>query len=887
MNGPGDGWVEDDAPTTWALVIGIDQYDNPDEMPPLTGAAADAVAAVQWLRQLGVPAEQILLHAAPSEATKPALDAVGVPYRPARAGVVFESIARLDAVKTGTRLFIFLSGHGLYEPSSGRLFLLQDAGKGFQLFNIGIQAYGDLFLSWPFKRQFLFIDGCQNYPYSQAERQKIKADGPPGLRDHFTPDPENSLIACFAASQGQTADEVNGRGALLNRLLPALNPADPWLWAVDLDFGTGRRAVDLRKLIYGHLIGQVEHDTRNGSRQRLQAYPLGAAQSEDCWPVLALCSTPSSHVRVDVKPAHAITAVQSLYVRVKDEPQWSLPRRQQPGKPIVTPIEAHLPKGLQGRAECYVRPNSDGWHLYRSELKFETSNNKDLTFNLSRRGRQPAPPPPPAASAEPPGPDAYASVETVGPDGQPAFPLYDYAPVAGELSIPEPHTGDQVAPGVTIIRHENGPEFRGASDARITVAETAFAWADAINKATAADIAVVTSAWGRGDADMPPNVRVIMPPGGAGALAGPLASIPAMSMTPAGEPLDTAVAQPHSLQDLEATPEFRIEPGPTHVALTLPWGSWAQTVHVPMVGTAKVAVPASVGTPPLRVPLAAELHRPRQDILGVGGPIPQAWARSAPDSAPIAQLTASTATADWAFNVPGEIFLAGEAVYCTLQASPALTFPAQLGRTLAVDLQNRRVEPLGATPAPEWDLLIGLGLIDAVDTERAFALIRLPGTDPLLRLAAGYVLWSAGELQALQRSGFEYSLGPATLDQTVLTLAMYDRLPNLSNPSIPQNSSPPYLAPPTVIEWLNRWAQRKDMPLFRWGLGLILNLIERVTGDLSFDLWRSALLAVEAGLSGASTWTAYTSPSALASSGPPTAAAELHAAPSAPSAPGL
>jgi hypothetical protein len=874
MSGQGDHWVEDDAPTTWALVIGIDQYDNQGEMPPLTGAAADAVAAVQWLRQLGVPAEQILLHAAPSHATKPALDALGVPYGPARANKVFESIAKLDAVKTGTRLYVFLSGHGLYEPSSHRLFLLQDAGKGYQLFNLGIRAYSSLFRSWPFKRQFLFMDGCQNYPYSLTERQKIEAAGPPGIRADFTPDPQNSLIACFAASQGQTADEVNGRGAFLNRLLPALNPDEPWLWAVDLDFGTGRRTVDLRKLIYRQLVEQVEQDTANRSRQRVQAFPLGAAQSEDCWPIIALRSRLSSRVRVDIKPAHAVAAVESLYVRVRDEPQWSLPWRRHSGKPIVTPIDACLPKGLQGRAECNVSP-SDEWRLYRSELKFDTSSDKDLIFNLSRRRRPPSPPPPPIGS---PGPAAYASVETVGPDGQPMYPLYDYAPIAEELGIPEPHTGDQVAPGVTIIRHEDGPEFTGTSDASVAVAETAFAWADVINKATTADIAVVTSAWGRSDTDIPPNVRVIMPSGGADRLAGPLASVPVVSMTPVGEPSNPALTQWYSLQDLEAAPELRVEPGPTHVALTLPWGSWAQTMHVSAIGTAKVAFPASVGTPPLRVSLTTELGRPGQDLLGTSGPNPLGWVGPAPGSTAVALQSAPSAAAAWAFSIPDDVFEGGQALFGTLRSSPALTFPLRRGWTLAVDLPNRRVEPLSATATPEWDLLVGLGLIDAIEPERAVELIRLPTIDLLLRLAAAYVLWSAEEFDALQRSGFATLLKPQTLDQTVLTLAMYDRL---GSPQSPQavSSRVPYLSAATVAAVLRDWAHRKEVPLLRWGLGLTLNLIDRVTEDADFDLWRSTLLAVEAGLSGTSTWTAYTpapgnaprEPVTVASAKPPAA----------------
>ena len=58
-----------EARTTWALVVGIDVYADP-AIPVLQGAVADALAACRWLRRLGVPDEQVLLHASPSDGVR-------------------------------------------------------------------------------------------------------------------------------------------------------------------------------------------------------------------------------------------------------------------------------------------------------------------------------------------------------------------------------------------------------------------------------------------------------------------------------------------------------------------------------------------------------------------------------------------------------------------------------------------------------------------------------------------------------------------------------------------------------------------------------------------------------------------------------------------------
>src|SRR5512144_3114631 len=114
-----------DPTKSWALVVGIDQY-NDAIVPPLDGAVADAVAAVQWLRGIGVPDAQILLHAVPRGPSVAAVAALNLPKasNDASFDAIDASLATLGD-NTGERLFVFLAGHAVYEPSAGRLFLCQ------------------------------------------------------------------------------------------------------------------------------------------------------------------------------------------------------------------------------------------------------------------------------------------------------------------------------------------------------------------------------------------------------------------------------------------------------------------------------------------------------------------------------------------------------------------------------------------------------------------------------------------------------------------------------------------------------------------------------------------------------------------------------------------
>ena len=147
---------------TWALVVGIDEYEH---FTPLTGAARDAAAATRWLLKVGVPKGQILLHAAPSAAAEAEIGALDLPVRGCTQPEIETSFVEL-AEHTGERLFVFLMGHGFYEPTEGRVFLTQESRRNHPA-NLGIEPYCRWLQGVDFGLQVVIFDGCQNLPYTQ------------------------------------------------------------------------------------------------------------------------------------------------------------------------------------------------------------------------------------------------------------------------------------------------------------------------------------------------------------------------------------------------------------------------------------------------------------------------------------------------------------------------------------------------------------------------------------------------------------------------------------------------------------------------------------------------------------------------------------------------
>ena len=232
-----------DAASTWAVVVGIDTYDHFDH---LNGAAADSAATVNWLRKLDVPDDQIMLHAAPCEASKDLIADLHLPVGDCTEAGIWPSFQRLRE-NQGARLFVFLAGHGLYEPSGQRVFLTREAGQDV-VSNLGIAWYARMLRGEHYDSQILVMDGCLNLPYDASNRMQFEE----GRRPTVVPKPPvdtSRQVLCCGAGSGQTAKEIKGRGLFTSKLLEALDPDDPDIRLVDIDEQTGAIQFDIFRAV--------------------------------------------------------------------------------------------------------------------------------------------------------------------------------------------------------------------------------------------------------------------------------------------------------------------------------------------------------------------------------------------------------------------------------------------------------------------------------------------------------------------------------------------------------------------------------------------------------------------------------------------------------------
>jgi len=747
---------------------------------------------------------------------------LGLPYAPAREPDLWSSIEKLGDVKTGTRLFVFLSGHGLYDPESGRLFLTQEAG-GRAWTNLGMEPYLELFRSFRFARQFVFLDGCQNYPYPENARPTVKAAMHPGVAG-YTPRPGNTLIACYAAGQDQLAVETDpqgpggARGAMLRFLLDGLDLEHPCPEAVMLDFATGEQSVDLRRL-FELCRATVERDALALSppiQQTPVLEAVGPAGADRVLPIVRLPERPTARVRVGVSPAEAGPEVKTLRIFAEEPAQWDLRLPALPGERIALPVDSRLPVGLRGFAQCRIRPEAD-WDLVEDLQRFvvtakEPAKDQAILFTLQELTR--------------------------GPSLPLSLPL-DFGSSDGDVVGRE----DEEA----VFRDsDSGRRRKPSSPPRFPASPSTF----------------------RGS----PRLRLLLPPGGAAALAGALQGSPALWV---GDPAEAPAAplwrqipmagQTLTLESLAGRREgLRVEPGPVRVLLDLPWGSWSSTVHA-LTEEVTVALPEAVGPTPLRVSLLEELRERGTALLGVEGPPPELALRTGLRAPPALRsagqgravrvrggavweiLFPSEATA---LGAPGEIAIAEE-------VNGAFGLAILGGRSLAIDRSGGglRVEPLSAVPEPAWDLLMSLGRLDALSAEDARELTYGKWEDWLLGLAGAYAIYAqpaAHSHQYLREVLTNLDrLGVRAPDLDLLWVA----LAGFGNPGPPGHEGDGDAAP-IDLGRLRPWAEAGSVPLLRWGVPLALRLLAGVE-EPALAGWRFSLTEIRRRLSPISTWTAW------------------------------
>ena len=829
------------AAKTWALVVGIDRYTDL-KIPELTGAVADAMAFADWLKKLGVPDEQVFIHAAPTRKSEPLLKG----RRPAQASAqaIDRSIVALEKVKDGKRLIVYLAGHGIFEADAGRLFLVEEFMQDSPM-NMGLELYVKRFLSMPFERQFLFVDGCQNLPYSDTQRQRIIGQmfgGAAGKRVR----PRNRLVACFAASVTQRAYEVDGRGAFTRRLLEAIDPKAPYAEAVFLDFDTGESFLDLRKAVVEYVKPSVEEDVRE-TRQTpyVQSFPGDIADlspfysfREDAEP---------GTVTVRVAPDAATPEVERVTISVTGNQPWSFSQPRPPRREVGVPFSVKIPVGRDLRASCVLRPGAawEGAVEKRLQVAAKTAVTFELAESHGRRGAQ------------------MVELRTVDAAGSTVFDQFSYDEIEGKLGVGDEVTAPEaLAPGVAFGKREVGPTFapvKGApagalNDSRRLAAE----WARAIQELTPDDVGVETILTGAPAEGLRPRLRFTLPPGGAAGLAGPIASerlvwIGLAEDAPA-EP--RSAPQLRSLAEFAASPEIEVQPGHPVVRIDLPWGSWSHTADALPGSVTDVEFPSSIGDPPLRVRLHRELARKGSFLFGVEGRAPRPMLRDGldgRDTRPFRQVREGSAR--WAFSAPQAAWLRRPGTV-GIATARGWSFPFLYGRSLAFERvgRNARVEPLSGVAMAEWDVLLARGLLDGLTAQEAVQLTFGKWEDPLLGLAGAYAVHA--QPVGKRKKTF--------LPRVIQNLRRISRrplgmnVPDIDLLSAAHTARTRKKATPEDRELLERWATEGAVPVLRWGVSLGVRLIEDgVLRGAAFEHWREQLVGIEESLSPVSVWTAW------------------------------
>jgi hypothetical protein len=797
-----------DADKTWALVVGIDRYDLP-EISPLTGAVADAVAAVRWLRSLGVPDQHIYLNASPAAKARALLEGVNITIADnARFASIWASIFKLDKIDDGKRLFVFLSGHGLYQLSDGRLFLTQEYGVDSNWSaNLGLEEFQKFFLSMKFAEQFLFFDGCQNYDTTPGRTSAVAANGPP-IKNRI-PIEANGLVACFAASQNEVAIEVKGRGAMLGPLLEELQVShlanlsayDPRQTAIAYDWKSGSRALDLRKLFFDFIKPQVEKKASDADRRQtplLEVY--GAAGG---WPELRILDLPAvatALLKIEVDPPESIEAIEQIIVSAR------LPHRDYylpPPAPLNLPDACRVPNGATVEPSCSLNPFTP-WVLKETPPKFTVARPEhDAVFKLERMAVMPRPSTRGMLNLPDDWPQVLRSNEAervnirlLSRDGKQTSISPDaYNEIAAQANLEMPiETGNEH--GIRMIRYIYGPDFVVPKRASKSSGRLVEGWARALARHRPEKIdRVAVIPPGKLFPDYKPNLEFRMPSGGARQLGGFLSEARVVFIERAGSVRSTSQWSDDgefSLGALEDLKCIRAEPGYQRVTVDLPWGSWTNFVDVPRDGVVTCELPPRVGLPPLR------------------NSVPRG-AKGSPGS--VAHVI-STATNGWSEGVDFEQFRAGRVLSIPFKHLPEdsryMTFPWPVGGRMAIDIAGNfpRVEPYSTSTTPEWDLLISCGRLEAIASERLASLCQEGSEaddDVFLGVALAYAAYSARswkDLKAVLHRVSEHS-------NDILDIALLQA-------ELKSHAS----TGADHAEEIGRRLTAGELPIFRWGLQL-------------------------------------------------------------------
>lgn len=828
-----------------ALVVGIDCYSD-RAIPDLSGPVRDACDTVRWLRSIGIPDDHINLHVEPSPEGQKELNKLNLAYQGAKESDIWRSIGALFK-QSGSHLFIFLLGHGIYEPTAKALFLTAEADTSGAMTNLGLDWHIDQFLAMDFEEQLLVMDGCLNYPYGTSQRQSIPAGKYSGVGDK-TPKPTNTITCCYACSQSEQAVEIGGRGIFLQHLLPLLDIQDPDDRALQLDFKTGQVFIDLRAAVTKVAGPQVEHAAWNASQPVKQVPFIDVEGRGKAWasPPLHLPDQSAASLVVRVTPPTAVQDIEFILVELMEPPFWRCYSSATPGRSVDMPFVNRLPVGSDARVRCSLKKGVP-WQSPPVKVINVHAAAEDLEVNLALEPLplpdRPSEPMPPAIPGDPstpkagPPPEAprtsdslsvasrIINIHTVGPSGgiefdTPYLGVLDSRAEALGLSIADSESGSVILAPL----QERDEALRFASDVALR-----------IDHETPKDVFAYMEIQEPLQTPRPlTTLRINFATGGPRRLAGPLAEISCVTVN---DRLSL------TLQRISDNPIVEVTPGPITIEIQLPWGNWTTRTRVSEGSVTEITLPEEMGVhTPLRVAFPSSLWEKAQGntIIGCGDVPTHATAHELGiGNMPIRVssegggywnlfVDSEKASRDW-----GVIFSDGQGV--NLPLHPKL--PVGLINDSAGRL---RAEPLSAISNPEWDELVCLGNLRARFTPPNLR-DAADDSDVVLALAKAYAHFAAakyGEAAGILHAIHEAESG-LIADVVILEGAM-----SLQSASV---------IPQSILDALNQCASSNLVPVFRWGIMPALEIAERLgQGD-----WAKYLESIARSCSRLCTWTTW------------------------------
>ncbi|MGW0735236.1 effector-associated domain 2-containing protein [Streptomyces sp. NPDC002851] len=248
-----------------ALVVGIESY-AAGESWRLPGPAHDAARFHRWLRERGVPEENILLHLSPADGHDP-----GLPHKGADHALLRDALVHELRTLRGDFLWVWWGGHGVLDQDE-RIRLYSADATATDRRNIDLESARRRLASDAlpgFGRQLWVVDACQTFDERHGFPDSLPTELlPTGVRQTVH---EQALM--LAATRGQRAvnDPERRTGVFSGIVLGVLGELDR----------PGSEVAPAAEPLFAAVRSRVEEAWRSGLTEQLPALVLNRPGAQD------------------------------------------------------------------------------------------------------------------------------------------------------------------------------------------------------------------------------------------------------------------------------------------------------------------------------------------------------------------------------------------------------------------------------------------------------------------------------------------------------------------------------------------------------------------------------------------------------------------------------